>query len=96
MVDEALPGVGDSKHALHAKDVLAACLEQLADPLLQQVEIEIALLYRAQMAWRALVEAHARDAWVVLGCRGVGVEELGASLERALQVEAVDVEHLLD
>ena len=60
---------------------------------LQQLEVELAPQHGAQVSRRRLVEADARHGRVVLGRRGGRVEQLGARLERALQVEAVDAEH---
>ena len=58
--------------------------------------VGIAPLHQSQVARRALVEADARDHRVVLRRLNARVEQLRARLQRALQVEAVDVEHVVD
>mmetsp|Transcript_75192 Transcript_75192/g.125389 ORF Transcript_75192/g.125389 Transcript_75192/m.125389 type:complete len:281 (+) Transcript_75192:126-968(+) len=96
MVDEFLLHVRDREHAFHPEDVLARRIEQVLQERLRQLEIVVALLHGAQVARRALVEAHARDALVVLRRRVVRVEQLRLDLQGALQVEATDAEHLID
>mmetsp|Transcript_18354 Transcript_18354/g.31238 ORF Transcript_18354/g.31238 Transcript_18354/m.31238 type:complete len:347 (-) Transcript_18354:315-1355(-) len=85
LVDELGLGVLDGEHALHAVDVGALGLEDLAHPVLHEVEVDVALLHHAQAAHRVVV--------LVLP---VGVEELGVHLERPLQVEALDAEDAVD
>mmetsp|Transcript_37198 Transcript_37198/g.120415 ORF Transcript_37198/g.120415 Transcript_37198/m.120415 type:complete len:471 (+) Transcript_37198:70-1482(+) len=96
VVDEALLGMGDVEHALHAVHVAPPLLEQLRDPALQQRQVERALLHRAHVSRGALVDAYAGDARVVLRLPLPCVEQGRARLERALQVEAVDTQHRPD
>eukprot|EP00964_Phaeocystis_antarctica_P139795 scaffold104599_cov62-Phaeocystis_antarctica.AAC.2 len=96
MVHEAPLGVLDGQYALHPEDVLARLLDELVDPVLQELEVELAHAHRAQVARRPLVETYTRHVGVVMGRRDVGVEQVRARLQRALQVEAVNVEHLID
>ena len=88
--------MGDGEDALHAEEVFAIPVEQLADPRLQQLQVKLARLHQAQVARRALVEAHTRDRAVVLGLWRVGIQQLWARLQRARQIEAIDVEHGVD
>ena len=52
--------------------------------------------HRAQVARRSLVEAHASHGAVVLGGRCGGIEQPRAGLECALEIEAIDVEDVVD
>ena len=60
VVDEALLGVRDGEHALHAEEVLAARLEQRAEPRVQQLEVELAALHLLRVRVRVGVRVRVR------------------------------------
>ena len=57
MEDIALLRVADCKNALHAVEVLALCLEQLADPLLRQIHVELAFRHLLQLRAARSIQA---------------------------------------
>mmetsp|Transcript_62323 Transcript_62323/g.165422 ORF Transcript_62323/g.165422 Transcript_62323/m.165422 type:complete len:343 (+) Transcript_62323:523-1551(+) len=85
LVHEALVRVGDVQHALHPEDVGTLGLQDLRDPRLHEVEVDLSVVG----------DARRRDGRVVL-VLAVGVEKLGVHLQSALQVEAANVEDVLD
>mmetsp|Transcript_49368 Transcript_49368/g.105448 ORF Transcript_49368/g.105448 Transcript_49368/m.105448 type:complete len:344 (+) Transcript_49368:513-1544(+) len=81
LVDKLLVRLGDGENTLHAVDVCALVLQQIAHPGLHQVKVHFAFLKDAQAGDSAVVRVVA-----------VGSEELRVHIEHALEVEAANVE----
>jgi len=93
---EALLRVGDVEHALHTEEIHSPGREELVHPLLDERKVESALLDAlAEVARGTLVEAHGGHEPVVFGRRRVRVEQLRLQGELMVEVEAVDVEHVV-
>mmetsp|Transcript_6495 Transcript_6495/g.14203 ORF Transcript_6495/g.14203 Transcript_6495/m.14203 type:complete len:245 (-) Transcript_6495:280-1014(-) len=96
MVDKLAFRMCDRQYAFHAEEVGSLTREELVDPLFHGVEVKCSLVHCAEMARRTLVQAHTRDALIVLGGQRIRVQEVWHRSQRTVEVEPMDVEYTVD
>ena len=76
MENEALLGMRHREDPFHPEDVGPFRLDQPSNPGLQQIEVQLTLVHSPQVPGKALVQAHARHAVVVLCAWSLAVEQV--------------------